>query len=127
MLAMLMIILAFGVYAGQVSGVDHYVSSGEIFTLTVNSASFGDRIIVTDSFSVDGCGNLRSGQQLTITTDGYDYKIKRGDGFMGSILNVPYTGNLTLTGNGSGTLTIDGMNPPDSSSLVSVNGGVFII
>lgn len=63
-------------------------------------------------------------KNVTLTSDGGDYKIQRGAGFTGALISV--TGSLTLTAS-SGKLTLDGASVSANSPLVNVNGGNFTL
>ncbi|WP_338093852.1 InlB B-repeat-containing protein [Methanorbis furvi] len=77
-------------------------------------------IVICENISLTAVLTINS--DVTITTDGTDRSLIRYSAYKNSIFKISSGGNLTLTGNDSGILTLDGYN-----LAVSTNGaGVYV-
>ena len=113
---------------GVVSAADT-VTVSSFDELQNNISASGDRtIIVSASFPITNQLPINSGN-ITLTTDGADHTLSRGNSFTGNLFTVNSGGSLTIRGNSTHdtNLTLDGMKQSPSDSLVKVNGGTFTL
>ena len=121
--AVLLIVCVLAV--GVVSADTVTVSRFDELERNITSASDDLTIIVDDNISIIRQLPIGNGKNITLTTDDADHTLSR-DGFTGNLFIVNPGGNLTITGNGTSNLTLDGAGQ-DSDSLVKVNGGNFTL
>ena len=108
---------------GVVSAADT-VTVSSFDELQNNISTFGDRtIIVSASFPITNQLTINSGN-ITLTTDGADHTLSRGNSFTDNLFTVNSGGSLTIRGNSTHdtNLTLDGMKQSPSDNLVKVSG-----
>jgi hypothetical protein len=134
------------------NGANHYHNISSAIAAARSSATLASPDLITvikdfdiDSAEITAISSAFSGKHVKLTTDGTTRTLKRATNNTGSFFTVPSGASLTLAGNGSGDIVLDGgavwtggtATPPDpahgatnsglsaTAAIVKVNGGSF--
>lgn len=110
-------------HAPAAASITGTFSGGGVFTLTTHNVSLEtDGVAVTFATT----GTLPSG--LSTNTVYYLYKFATGQVIVAdSLAHAKSHNNLSITGTGSGTITVSTINPGTFNSITSFNGTVFTV